>query len=303
LKILVTGSSGLIGSAVCTALRNSGFDPLTMDLRTPYTGEAPAFRDITDVSESSRALRGVEGVIHLAAVSRVIDAQNNPERCLHVNVAAFENLMKMIVERPHPPWIIYGSSREVYGEPRYLPVDENHPLDPINVYGESKVKAEGILTHNKGSINSLIFRFSNVYGSKHDHPTRVVPAFLSGALEGKPLRIDSLDHVFDFTHVRDVAEALTVGVKKLSNGEIEGSDTLNISPGVGTSLSELVELIRGVTGTEITTIAGDKRSYDVARYIGNVEKLEARLGYRCRTQLKEGLSLMYEEYIDGRAQE
>jgi nucleoside-diphosphate-sugar epimerase len=303
LKILVTGSSGLIGSAVCPILQAEGFDVLTMDIRKGQYGDAiPCFKDILDGCELGRAVEGVAGIIHLAGVSRVVDAQRSPERCLRVNVDGLKNLIEAMEKQRELPWLIFASSREVYGEPLYLPVDEGHVLNPINVYGKSKQICEGMLENAaKSGMTSLIYRFSNVYGSIYDYPTRLIPAFLVGAIEGKTLRVDSADHVFDFTYVGDVAVAIATAANRLANGDFIGANVFNLSPGKGTSLTELLEIIKRVVGKEVTTTRGRERKYDVARYVGNCTKLKSAMGYECRMQLKQGLEQMCADYLRSRS--
>jgi UDP-glucose 4-epimerase len=299
LKILVTGSSGLIGSAVCANLQAEGFDVLTMDIRNCQGDNSiPCFGDILNGCELRRAVDGVEGIIHLAGVSRVAVAQENPTRCLQVNVGGLKNLIEAMKKQCELPWIIFASSKEVYGEPQYLPVDEGHILNPINVYGKSKQICESMLANAaKSGIVSLIYRFSNVYGSIYDYPTRVIPAFLGGAIDGKPLRVDSPDHVFDFTYVGDVAMAIAMAVDKMAAGEFTGANVFNLSPGKGTSLTELLEIIKNVIGKEVATAQGKQRSYDVVRYVGNCAKLKSAMGYECRVQLKQGLEQMCADYL------
>ena len=300
MKILVTGSSGLIGAAVCNKLAKRGFDPIPMDIRkSPDPVFQPQFHDVTDPHEVMRALKDVRGVIHLAAVSRVIDGENNPELCTKTNIQGSNNLLKAVAESPQHPWIIYGSSREVYGEPEKVPVPETYPLNPINVYGETKAETEKNLRQQSlGGLNSIILRYSNVYGSIHDHKTRVIPAFMRAALNEQPLRVDCPGHIFDFTYREDVADATTKAAEALSNGAIEGCEEFNVSPGVGTSLSDLVELVSDVTGKEVQTIQGDRRDYDVGQYIGDVKKLQDTLGYRCITSLEDGLSRLRDDYLE-----
>ncbi len=297
MKILITGSSGLIGTSVCRKMFERGFEPITMDLRqSPDPDFQPQFTDINDPNEVKKAIKDVQGVIHLAAISRVIDGEKYPSLCRKTNIYGSENIFKAATESSLHPWVIYGSSREIYGEPETIPVYETHPVNAINVYGETKVHTENNLRSSRG-INSIIFRYSNVYGSVYDHKTRVIPAFMRGALLDQPLRVDCPNHVFDFTYVQDVAEATVRGAEALINDRIQGCTTFNVSPGIGTSLTELVNIVAGVTGKEVTTVPGIKRDYDVGQYIGDSSHLKKVLGYQCQTSLLKGLQLLYEDYL------
>jgi nucleoside-diphosphate-sugar epimerase len=300
MRILVTGSSGLIGSAVCPILEHEGFGVRKMDIRlNPKTMEKPEFGNLMEQIELSKATKSVDGIIHLAAVSRVIDAEKNHDLCYWTNVAGLRNLLSMAQKGSKKPWIIFASSREIYGEPKSLPVHESHPLTPINFYGECKKTAEDMLlkVSNKKGIGVVIFRLSNVYGSPFDYPTRVIPAFLTGALRKRTIRIDSPDHVFDFTHVSDVASAILTATSALNSKEIDKNAVFNLSPGTGTSLSQLVDYIRKMTGQDLPTVKGEERNYDVSRYVGDSTKIQNMLGCRCKIELKEGLNLLHDEYL------
>ena len=267
-----------------------------MDMRfQPKTNEKPNFGNILDKDELSKALKNIVGIVHLAAISRVVDAEINPELCCRTNVDGLRNLIYLSKKKPQKPWIIFASSREIYGEPSFLPVNEKHALNPINVYGNCKKAAEELLMGQTNDLSTIIFRFSNVYGSPFDYPTRVIPAFLWGTLNEKPLRVDSPNHVFDFTHVNDAATAIVAAVEKLTLDEFEGHEIFNLSTGKGTSLTQLIEILKHLTGKDVETVAGKNRDYDVTRYIGDCSKVKRELGFQCQISLKEGLDLMLEE--------
>lgn len=270
-----------------------------MDIRPdPQTRKRADFENILDQSELSSAVEGVNGIIHLAAVSRVIDAERNPPLCYKTNIIGLKNLITATRKQEDKPWIIFASSREIYGEPKSFPVNEDHPLQPINYYGRCKQTAEAMLQGVAiDGITSVILRLSNVYGSAYDHPTRVIPAFLTGALKRTVLRVDSSEHVFDFTHVKDVTAALTTVAYALITSKLEQNTIFNLSPGKGTSLLQLVDYIREITGKNIETVNGGERNYDVSRYIGDSTKIWKGLGFRCKIDIKEGLRLLQDEYL------
>ena len=147
-------------------------------------------------------------------------------------------------------------------------------------------------------VPTVIFRFSNVYGSTCDHPTRVIPAFLTGTLRQTAPRVDSPDHIFDFTHVNDVAVAIMTATEALASKKFEGSKVFNLSPGKGTSLAQLIEILKEITGKDILTVKGKQRNYDIVQYVGDSTKIQKELSFRCRISLKEGLKMMYNEYLD-----
>jgi nucleoside-diphosphate-sugar epimerase len=192
--IIVTGSAGLIGSCLMGRLRDSGYKAIGVDLQKLNTSI-----DIYQAGWFHTLLEGAIGVVHLAAVSRVIAGEQDPARCWRVNVKATCNFLKAATVTYHRPWVLYASSREVYGQQDAFPVREDAPFRPMNVYARSKVAAEAAvgLAHEAG-LPTAIARFSNVYGSLHDYPDRVVPAFAAAAAKGGELRVEGSCRGFDF---------------------------------------------------------------------------------------------------------
>jgi nucleoside-diphosphate-sugar epimerase len=172
-KILVTGSEGLIGSEIIQELQTLGMMTAKLDICAEVPGHQGDVRDCQTVEQ---AMAGCSGVIHLAAVSRVLWGEQNPVLCWETNVKGTENVL-MAVSRMNPkPWVIFSSSREVYGHPQSLPVAEDAPLVPVNIYGRSKIAGEYLANdaRTKG-LTTAIVRFSNVYGSTSDHPVKWSP--------------------------------------------------------------------------------------------------------------------------------
>lgn len=297
MRILVTGSSGLIGMKLCEQLERSGHQVRRFDinplLSTDYVPE-----DILDAAARKEAINNIDGVIHLAAVSRVIDAELDPDKCIKVNAYGTQALIRDLIDFSKHPWLIYGSSREVYGNPEMIPADENLELKPINVYGESKVAAEkSVEEYNESTgATSIIFRFSNVYGSINDYATRVIPAFVRSALTEEDIRIDGSDHVFDFTHVDDTVNAIIKAVSMMEMGAISGCHKLNVCTERGTTLNELVNIIVSITHTSPTIVQGETRKYDVPYFIGSSAKLSHILGVNCNITLEDGIALLVEDF-------
>lgn len=117
----------------------------------------------------------------LAEISRLVCGERDPDLCETTNVGGLRNLIDVLSNEEKSPWLIFASSREVYGQPQTLPVTEDAPLRPINVYGNSKAVGEQMVASavNRG-IRATTFRLSNVYGSTGDLADRVIPAFTRG---------------------------------------------------------------------------------------------------------------------------
>lgn len=279
--ILVTGSRGLIGSSIASRLARCGHSIRTFDIR-----DDPS-QDVRDPAALARALQEVTGVIHLAAVSRVVWAQRDPELCQAVNGAAVAHLVDAVRATEHPPWIIFASSREVYGEPAALPVAETAPLQPMNVYARSKVAGEALMARTtEAGIVANVARFSNVYGSIDDHPDRVVPAFARAAATGGVLRVEGPDHMFDFTHISDVVR----GLHHLVEATIAGRkiDPIHFVSGRGTTLRDLADLAIHFSGGKVTCEEHAPRSYDVARFTGDPGRAQQVLEWKANVGIDEG---------------
>ncbi|MCB1119542.1 MAG: NAD(P)-dependent oxidoreductase [Chlamydiia bacterium] len=284
--ILITGSEGLIGKKLAVYLRKKGYFVVGLDLRDP---ENP--QDVRNASFPE-----VKGVIHLAAVSRVIWGEEDPEKCYRVNVEGTERLIKMYQQKTVKPWMIFGSSREVYGQQPKLPVQETVDLKPMNVYAKTKCLGESLFLNARSQgMNTSILRFSNVFGSKEDHKDRVIPKFCLAALKGEPMRIDGRDHIFDFTFVDDVVEGIFRLVEQLDQGR-RCVDTMHFTTGQGTTLYELASLVNTLGKNQSQLNLAQPRSYDVATFIGDPLKAKEILGWQARTPLIKGLHFLMESF-------
>ncbi|OQB15800.1 MAG: UDP-glucose 4-epimerase [Deltaproteobacteria bacterium ADurb.Bin207] len=291
--ILITGSEGLIGTALASRLATEGYAIRPLDIRHKsflFQG------DTTDLPVVKRALRGCCGVIHLAAVSRVLWGQQDPKRCIYTNVGGTKNILRAAIESATQPWVVLASSREVYGQPEHLPVTEDAPLRPMNIYAQSKVAAERLMGHARNAgIRTSIVRFSNVYGSVRDHPDRVIPAFVRAALQGTALRLDGAEHAFDFTHVDDVVRGVSALVKLVEQGESRLA-AVHLVTGISTTLRELAQLVMELGGQTLPLIHAPARSYDVARFQGDPRRAATLLSWRAQVSLRTGLEKLMADH-------
>ena len=300
MRILITGSSGLIGSAIIPLLETNGHVIRKFDIRPPPSDNSRSFitEDLMDSKARQQAIKDIDGVIHLAAVSRVLDAEQNPGKCFDINVKGTMSLLSDLAKLDNPPWVIYGSSREVYGSASTMPVSEDQVLKPLNIYAESKVAAESLIRNYSRLTNkpAIIFRFSNVYGSIHDHATRVIPAFVRASVTGNKIRIDGEDHTFDFTHVDDTARAIRTAVEHIEDGRMVGIETMNVVSGKGTTLKQLANIVKSISGADTPIILGKPRDFDVDHFIGDSSHLENILGIRCDTPLNTGIERLINDF-------
>ncbi len=291
-NILVTGSSGLIGRPLRAQLRQQGHHVTGIDL----LGIGADQGDIRDRSVIDRVVAGCDGIIHLAAVSRVAWGQRDPERCWSTNVGALENLLAATDIGAAAPWIVFASSREVYGHAASLPVSEDSPLEPVNVYARSKVEGERLMTSalQRGRRGTIV-RFSNVYGSVLDHADRVVPAFARAAASGEPIRVDGSRNTFDFTFVDDVVGGLLTLVRQI-NEDRAILPPIHFVSGEPTTLGELAALAQQIAGNTCTVQEAPPRDFDVAHFIGDPERARTLLGWQSTVGIREGLARLIADF-------
>lgn len=280
-RVLVTGSGGLVGTALLKRAAEGGFDAVPYDIRTGH--------DICDPSGLAAALDGCDGIIHLAAISRVAWGEADPALTDHVNVTGTAVLLYTALTRKHRPWVVFASSREVYGDPERLPVTEDMRAAPVNRYGRSKATGEELVQAAAGDgLHTAIVRLSNVYGGENDHPDRAIPSLLNRALSGLDLHISGRGTFFDFTHVEDCVDGILTAARLLHGGN-GPLPPVHLASGIAVSLGELADLILGLTGSPSRLIVGDARPFDVKGFVGDPARAAAVLGWRTATPLAEGI--------------
>lgn len=293
-RILILGSSGLVGAALQRQLSTKGTEVVCFDIRA----DGAARGNILDRAQLARAMHGIDGVIHLAAVSRVLWGEQNPELCWTTNVEGIHNTLELSSESASSPWVIFASSREVYGQPDRLPASEDCPLRPVNIYGRSKLAGERLVSDaQRDGIRACTVRLSNVFGSILDHSDRVVPAFTRAAALGHQLRIDGDDHMFDFTHVDDVARGI-VALTELLASECRAPPPIHFVSGVSTTLGELAQLSIRIAHSGASIRQAAPRDFDVARFVGDPTRARSLLHWRPQVDLAVGLAAMIQAFRD-----
>ena len=283
-RILITGSEGLIGSALRASLEARGREVAGLDLRGVESEEG----DVRDPRRVLDAIDGCRGVVHLAAVSRVVWGERDPEKCWGTNAGGLRNVLEAADSRTPRPWILFASSREVYGQPHRLPATEDTPLRPVNVYGRSKVEGERLVGQARDrGLRAATVRLSNVYGSARDHADRVVPAFARAAVSGNPIRMEGTECTFDFTHIDDTVRGMATLIDRLENGQ--APPPVHLLTGVPTTLRELAALAMALAGARTMVVEAPPRSFDVARFHGDPSRARELLRWAPRIALRDGL--------------
>ena len=311
-NILITGISGFIGHSLADEIIKQdlpyniyGIDikDVPNNLKDKIHFEKVDIRDSRQCAEYFAKHSDLDGIIHLAAVSRVVIAEENSNNCVETNGRGVLNVLQYIKNTPNC-WFVYGSSREVYGELLEEKRDFSEYDDclPINIYGCYKLLGEEWV--KQMCRKYMILRFCNVYGNDYDligddkygKGGRVIPSFILKAIHNKKIEIEGGEQIIDFTHITDTVWAIIEVIKQLCDETLQ-NEILHISPGVGNKITEIVDILKKITGKELDVDYKEKRHYDVQHFIGNPAKHKQLLGDRIFITLETGLKMTYELYL------
>jgi len=292
--ILITGSSGLIGKVLCKKLKDSLYKIKRFDVNLPT--EHPEYGDILCHQTIQERLEKCDGVVHLAAVSRVIWGEQQPDLCWQTNVTGTRHVLESAYTSSNQPWVLYASSREVYGQQKRFPVTESAPLQPLNTYARSKVAAEELVAqYQSRGLKAAILRFSSVYGRIDDHYNRVVPAFCHAAAWGKPLRIEGIENTFDFAHLPDVVDGILETIKHLEQGH--PLPPVHLTSGQPVALGALAKLACQFSEKQSQFITVPSRSFDVSTFYGDTRLANKLLGWAPKIDIKTGVSQLVNDFL------
>jgi UDP-glucose 4-epimerase len=301
-RVLVTGGAGFIGSHLTDALLQSGIAVTVLDdLSTGHRGNLTdslkqdgldiVEGDVRDQGLLQRVLRGVDAVFHLAAVVSVPYSVERPQETFAVNREGTRRLLEACT-RGDVHRIIYTSTCAVYGEPRYLPIDEGHPTQPLSPYAQSKLEAEELCLafHQSQGLAVTILRLFNVYGPRQGSGpySGVITQFIHRLAEGQaPVIFGDGSQTRDFVHVQDVVHAFT---QALHRPEAVGR-VFNVATGTPTSLSHLAQvMIQLFQAGDMHPEYAAPRTGDIQHSHANIHAAQQYLGFHPHTTLEAGLS-------------
>ena len=303
-RILVAGGAGYIGSHMVLGLDAAGFDVVTVDnLYSGYEDAVLAGEFIRgDIGDAAflDALFGrlrFDAVMHFAAHIEVGESVAEPAKYYFNNFTNAQALLDAM-RRHGVEAFIFSSTAAIFGEPRYVPIDEAHPKLPINPYGRSKWMVEQLLEdYDKAyGLRSVALRYFNACGAdpecrvgeRHDPESHLIPLILQAA-SGRRERItvfgddyDSPDGtcVRDYIHVNDLCDVHLLALRGLLDGA--GSDRFNLGNSQGFSVREVIDTARAVTGREIPETRGERRAGDPARLVADAKRAKSQLGWNPR---------------------
>jgi len=296
-SVLVTGGMGFIGSHLIEELLRKGIRVTVIDDLS--NGSKENLQDVweniefihADISKIGLNIKGSFDVIfHLAAHPRSFSLID-PYRNLEVNVKGTINILELAKRKGCK--VIFTSNSGIYGEPRFLPVNENHPDDPITPYDVTKLAAEHLIKiyHKNYGVPCVIFRLATIYGEKQRVNEKlkwrpVVAEFVRKILSNEsPIIYGDGKQTRDFTYVKDIVKGLILGAEKDSgNGEI-----MILSTGRETSINELFEKIVRITGIEVQPKHAPPLPGDIRRMVYLFEKAKRLIGYEPEYTLDMGL--------------
>jgi UDP-glucose 4-epimerase len=298
-KVLVTGGAGFLGSHLVDRLVGLGARVTVLDNlhggdRENLAGVAKKIRflegDVRDARAVREAAEGAEWIFHIAGNASVPASVEDPVYDFETNVQGTYHVLAVARENPEVR-IVFSSSAAVYGPPRYTPVDEEHPLEPISPYGGSKLAAERLLVSYARTygLRVAVARIFNTFGPRQP---RYVAYDLLMKLRRDPKRLEVLGdgrQRRDYCYVSDMVEALLL----LARQPLEEPLVVNVSGGRTVSIRDLVEMILEELGLEDTEVIYGYPSWkgDIQVLSGDVGLLK-RLGFRHQVTLEEGLRRM-----------
>jgi nucleoside-diphosphate-sugar epimerase len=318
-EVLITGGLGFIGSALARRLLEIGARVTLVDSLIPEYGgnlfNVAGFgerlrvnvSDVRDPYSMRHHMHGKHVLFNLAGQTSHLDSMTDPETDLEINCKAQLSILETCRRVNPAVRIVFAGTRQIYGKPDYLPVDEAHPIRPVDVNGINKTAGEWyhLLYSTNYGIPCTVLRLTNTYGPRmraRDARQTFLGIWLRLVLGGKPIQVfgDGLQQR-DFNYVEDVVDALLcVAAADTAVGEV-----YNLGGSEVVSLTELAELLIEVNGSgdyELVPFPGELRKIDVGDYFGDFRKIERAHGWRPRTSLREGLRATLDFYREHGAQ-
>ena len=302
--VLVTGGAGYIGSHTVLALKQAGFDVIILDnlvyghrdlvekvlqveLVVGDTGDRPLLDDLFNT-------RHIAAVMHFSAYAYVGESVTDPAKYYRNNVLGTLTLLEAMLAASVKKFV-FSSTCATYGVPEVIPIPEDHPQNPINPYGATKLMVERILSDFDVAYDfkSVRFRYFNaagaapngLLGEDHNPETHLIPLVLQTALgKRESISVFGTDYptpdgtcIRDYIHVSDLADAHVLGLEYLLKGG--DSEVFNLGNGNGFSVKEVIEAAKQVTQKDIKVVQCDRRPGDPPALIGTSEKARKILGW------------------------
>ncbi len=300
-KLLVVGGAGYVGSHMLKMLGRQDCRVTTLDNLSSGHRDAVLFGDFIQGDMGDRAVldavlsRGFDAVMHFASFILVGESVQQPAKYYQNNVVNTLTLLEAM--RAHGvDRFIFSSTAATFGEPRYSPIDEKHPQQPINPYGRTKLMVEQVLADYEKAygLRSVSLRYFNAAGAdpdgqlgeRHEPETHLIPLVLQAASGRRPsIGVFGRDYdtpdgtcVRDYIHIEDLCSAHWLALQSLMGGA--GSQAYNLGNGQGFSVQEVINTAHQVTGRSIAVVNGPRRAGDPARLVADSSLIREKLGWQ-----------------------
>lgn len=312
-KVIITGGLGFIGSNLAIRLVALGADVTLVDSLIPeYGGNIwniepiknnihVNFSDVRDEYSIQYLIKEKDFLFNLAGQTSHLDSMNNPYPDLEINVRSQLSILEACRHFNKDIKIIFASTRQVYGKPQYLPVDESHAISPVDINGINKMAGESyhLLYHKTYGMRTSVLRLTNTYGPRmriKDTRQTFLGIWIRNIIEGKKIQIyGDGKQIRDFNFVEDVVDALLLcAASENSNGQI-----FNLGANPPLSLLETALLIQKINRNgdyEIIDFPQDRKSIDIGDYYANFHKIKSLLGWQPKTSIQKGLEKTLKYY-------
>jgi UDP-glucose 4-epimerase len=300
MRVVITGASGLIGTNLALRLLDDGHEVFGVDKDpNPWTDRVPVrVEDLRSTAGEPGAAWGeADVVVHLAARAKVHESVEQPANALE-NYTITHRVLEYCRRRQTP--IVFGSSRETYGEQERMPV----PEDAVRIegaaspYAAAKLADEALIrAYNRCyGVPFLIIRFSNVYGRYDDlgRNGRYIPLLCDRLPRGETVTIYGPDKTFDFTYIDDAIDGVWRALDRLVRGpDGVAGQAINLGTGQGTTLLEAAQLVAAAAGVEPRLEFAPMRSGEISRYVADLTRARRLLGYAPRYDARRGIAAAY----------
>ena len=300
MKIFIIGGAGYIGSHMVKVASNVGHDVITIDNLSTGHQDSVLYGEfeLCDILDTSRLdelfkKHTPDAVMHFSAYSLVAESMTDPYKYYNNNVSGTLSLLKVMIDN-NCMKLIFSSSAAIFGNPEYIPIDEDHPKDPINPYGKSKLMVEEILKDFESAykLKYISFRYFNAAGhdpegelsERHNPETHLLPIIMQAAngqrgsvsIFGTDYDTNDGTCVRDYIHVNDLANSHLKGLDYLNQSESSSAE-FNLGNGNGFSVKEVIRQVKDITGKDFNVMEAGRRVGDPSTLIASDKKAKKAL--------------------------
>lgn len=304
-RVLITGGLGFIGSNLARRLVEMGAQVTLLDSLVPeYGGNLfnihgledkvrVNISDVRDVHSMRYLVQDQDYLFNLAGQTSHMDSMQDPYTDLEINCRSQLSILEACREQNPGVRVVFASTRQIYGKPDHLPVNEDHLLRPVDVNGINKMAGEWyhILYNNVFGISACALRLTNTYGPRmriKDARQTFLGVWVRLVVEGKPFEVWDGDQLRDFTYVDDAVNALLLA----ATANHAGGKVFNLGGDCVISLKQLADLLVELAGGEyiVRTFPNDRKRIDIGDYYADDSRIRAAFGWRPLVTLKDGLT-------------